>query len=98
MTIERTTCASPPVGHVHAKKTSQGAFQTLFYTGEGSGDVMLIAANLTDYGSPDEAGDVLRRDQRPPVRLRILGSGVLGNTITSGNEWSIVKDIDRCRA
>lgn len=43
------------LGDLHCTRTSQGAFHPLFAKVTESADVLLLAGDLTDYGSPDEA-------------------------------------------
>src|SRR3954467_10797026 len=63
------------VGDIHCMKTSQGALQALFAKMAESAEVLLLAGDLTDYGTPDEAR-VLARELTP---LRIPTAAVLGN-------------------
>lgn len=63
------------VGDLHCTKTSQGGLQPLFARASESADVLLLAGDLTDYGSPEEAR-VLARELMP---LRIPTVAVLGN-------------------
>jgi Icc-related predicted phosphoesterase len=63
------------VADLHCTKTSQGAFQNLFASISESADVLLLAGDLTDYGSPDEAR-VLAREL---TAVRIPMAAVLGN-------------------
>jgi Icc-related predicted phosphoesterase len=89
MTIERTTLRIAAVADVHAKKTSQGAFHTLFEQATEAADVMLLCGDLTDYGSPEEAR-VLAKEIT--TSLRIPAIGVLGNhDYESGNDGEIVR-------
>jgi Icc-related predicted phosphoesterase len=60
---------------LHCTKTSQGSFQPLFNKVAESADVLLIAGDLTDYGTVDEAR-VLARELTP---LRTPTVVVLGN-------------------
>jgi Icc-related predicted phosphoesterase len=63
------------VGDLHCTKASQGALQPLFAKMAESADVLLIAGDLTDYGTPDEAR-ILARELTP---LRTPTAAVLGN-------------------
>jgi Icc-related predicted phosphoesterase len=64
------------VADIHAKKTSQGAFQQLFTKASESADVLLLCGDLTDYGTVEET-QVLAKEIRS--YLRIPSIGVLGN-------------------
>jgi Icc-related predicted phosphoesterase len=63
------------VGDLHCTKNSQGVLQPLFSRVAECADVLLLAGDLTDYGTPDEAR-VLARELTP---LRIPTAAVLGN-------------------
>lgn len=63
------------LGDLHCTRTSQGAFQPLFARVSEAADVLLLAGDLTDYGSPDEAR-VLAKEVSA---LRVPVVGVLGN-------------------
>lgn len=76
------------VADIHTKKTSQGAFQTLFSTATESADVLLLCGDLTDYGTTDEA-KVLAKEIT--TALRIPAIAVLGNhDYESGCEKEVV--------
>ena len=60
---------------LHCTKTSQGAFQSLFARIGESADMLLVAGDLTDYGSPDEARVLVKE----LTALRIPIAAVLGN-------------------
>jgi Icc-related predicted phosphoesterase len=62
-------------GDLHCTKTSQGVLQPLFTKIAESAEVLLLAGDLTDYGTPDEAR-VLAKELTP---LRIPTAAVLGN-------------------
>jgi Icc-related predicted phosphoesterase len=88
MSTERTTLRIAAVADVHAKKTSQGAFQALFTKATEEADVMLICGDLTDYGTLDEAR-VLAKEITSSLRIPAIG--VLGNhDFESENDKEIV--------
>jgi Icc-related predicted phosphoesterase len=64
------------VADIHTKKSSQGAFQSLFTAASENADVLLLCGDLTDYGSVEEA-QILAKEIRS--FLRIPSIGVLGN-------------------
>ncbi|HUR34588.1 MAG TPA: metallophosphoesterase [Vicinamibacterales bacterium] len=63
------------VGDLHCTKTSQGSLQPLFAKIADTAEVLLLAGDLTDYGTPEEAR-ILSRELTP---LRIPTAAVLGN-------------------
>jgi Icc-related predicted phosphoesterase len=63
------------IGDLHCTKSSQGAFQSLFAKAADSADIMLLAGDLTDYGTAEEAR-ILAKELTP---LRIPTAAVLGN-------------------
>jgi len=63
------------VGDLHCTKTSQGTLQPLFAKIGEAADVLLLAGDLTDYGTPEEAR-ILARELTP---VRIPTVAVLGN-------------------
>lgn len=76
------------VGDMHCTKTSQGTLQPLFARIADSAELLLLAGDLTDYGSPDEAR-VLARELTP---LRTPTAAVLGNhDVESGREDEVRK-------
>src|SRR5436309_4304893 len=75
-TNERTTLRIAAVADIHTKKTSHGAFQTLFTQATEQADVMLLCGDLTDYGAVDEAR-VLAKEITSSLRIPAIG--VLGN-------------------
>ncbi|MCU1227461.1 MAG: putative phosphoesterase [Acidobacteria bacterium] len=86
---DRDTLRIAAVADIHAKKTSQGAFQSLFTKASQSADVLLICGDLTDYGTPEEAR-VLAKEIT--TGLRIPSIAVLGNhDFESGNATELVK-------
>jgi Icc-related predicted phosphoesterase len=72
----RTTLRIAAVADIHTKKTSHGAFQSLFGAASDQADVMLLCGDLTDYGTPDEAR-ILAKEIT--TALRIPAIAVLGN-------------------
>lgn len=74
------------LGDLHCTKHSQGALQPMFAKIAESADVLLLAGDLTDYGTPDEAR-ILARELQP---LRIPSAAVLGNhDVESGKEAEV---------
>jgi Icc-related predicted phosphoesterase len=63
------------VGDLHCTRNSQGALQPLLARAAESAEVLLLAGDLTDYGTAEEAR-VLARELTP---LRIPTIAVLGN-------------------
>ncbi|HSP34774.1 MAG TPA: metallophosphoesterase [Thermoanaerobaculia bacterium] len=72
----RDTIRIAAVGDIHAKKTSNGAFQPMFHAMTERADVALLCGDLTDYGTREEA-EILAHDIQ--AALRIPAIGVLGN-------------------
>ena len=64
------------VADIHVKKTSQGAFQTMFAAATESADVLLLCGDLTDYGTIEEAR-ILAKEITTSLRIPALA--VLGN-------------------
>jgi Icc-related predicted phosphoesterase len=86
---DRDTLRIAAVADIHAKKTSQGAFQSLFTQATHSADVLLLCGDLTDYGTTEEAR-VLAKEIT--TALRIPAIAVLGNhDFETGNAGEIVK-------
>jgi len=77
------------VGDLHCTKNSQGILQPLFAKIAESAEVLLLAGDLTDYGTPDEAR-VLARELTP---LRIPTAAVLGNHDVECGKESEVRQI-----
>jgi len=77
------------VGDLHCTKNSQGLLQPLFAKIAESAEVLLIAGDLTDYGTPEEAR-VLARELTP---LRIPTAAVLGNHDVECGKESEVRQI-----
>src|SRR5207302_6261152 len=73
---------------IHVKKTSQGAFQSIFARATDEADVLLICGDLTDYGAVEEA-KILAKEVTSSLRIPALG--VLGNhDVEMGHEDEIV--------
>ena len=71
---------------LHCTRTSQGAFQALFARVSEAADIAVIAGDLTDYGSPEEA-TVLARELSA---LRIPAAAVVGNhNLESGRSGEV---------
>jgi Icc-related predicted phosphoesterase len=85
----KTTLRIAAVADIHTKKTSQGAFQSLFAAASAEADVMLLCGDLTDYGTPEEAR-ILAKEIT--TSLRIPAIGVLGNhDFESDQQAEVVK-------
>ena len=86
---DRDTLRIAAVADIHVKKTSQGAFQSLFAKATQSADVLLLCGDLTDYGTIEEAR-VLAKEIT--TSLRIPAIAVLGNhDFESGCADEVVK-------
>jgi Icc-related predicted phosphoesterase len=77
------------IADLHCTKTSQGAFQPLFARISESADVLLVAGDLTDYGTPEEAR-VLAKELSA---LRVPAAAVLGNHDLESGRADEVKQI-----
>jgi Icc-related predicted phosphoesterase len=89
MTTDRETLRIAATADVHAKKTSQGAFQPMFTQASEQADVMLICGDLTDYGGAEEA-KVLAKEITSALRIPVIA--VLGNhDFESGQKDEVVK-------
>lgn len=87
--MRKDTVRIAAVADIHVKKTSQGAFHTLFAQATDEADVLLLCGDLTDYGTIDEAR-VLAHEIT--TALRIPSIAVLGNhDVESGQQEEIVK-------
>jgi Icc-related predicted phosphoesterase len=64
------------VADIHYGKTAKGKLRDLFVEATSNADVLVIAGDLTEYGSPEEAA-VLAEDLRTHVRIPVIA--VLGN-------------------
>jgi len=85
---DRKTIRLAAVGDIHVGKGSQGAMLPLFQAVNDDADVLLLLGDLTNYGTAEELG-ILIRDLKA-VKLPILA--VLGNhDVESGQEAEGVK-------
>lgn len=73
---QRDTLRIAAVADIHVKKTSAGAFQSLFAQVTESADVLLMCGDLTDYGTVEE-GKVLAKEITSALRIPAIA--VLGN-------------------
>jgi len=64
------------VADIHYGKTAKGKLHELFVNAAANADILVIAGDLTEYGSPEEA-TVLAEDLRTHVRIPVIA--VLGN-------------------
>ena len=76
MTEHRRSVRIAAMADIHCSKTSQGAFQWLFSYIAENADILVLAGDLTDYGSLEEA-KVLAREITSAGRLPVVA--VLGN-------------------
>ena len=77
------------VADVHCSKTNQGSLQPVFAAANDLADVLLLCGDLTDYGLPEEARNLVAELQ--PVRIPIIA--VLGNHDYETGNADVVKDI-----
>src|ERR1700746_157207 len=59
------------VADIHYGKTAKGKLRDLFVSATANADVLAIAGDLTEYGSPEEAA-VLAEDLRTHVRIPVI--------------------------
>jgi Icc-related predicted phosphoesterase len=77
------------VGDIHAKKSSQGEFHSLFKAMSDDADIALLCGDLTDYGTPEEA-EILANEIRAALRIPTLA--VLGNhDFETGQQNEVMK-------
>ena len=76
MTETKRTVRIAAMADIHCSKTSLGAFQWLFSYIAENADILVLAGDLTDYGSLEEA-KVLAREITSAGRLPVVA--VLGN-------------------
>lgn len=89
MNADRGSLRIAATADTHAKKSSQGAFQPLFAQASESADVLILAGDLTDYGTEEEAR-VLAKEITSSLRIPAIA--VLGNhDVEGGREQEIVK-------
>jgi len=87
--MNKDTVRIAAVADIHVKKTSQGAFQSLFARVTEEADVLLLCGDLTDYGAIEEA-KILAKEITSSLRIPAIG--VLGNhDVESGHETEIVQ-------
>ena len=77
------------VADVHCSKTTQGALAPVFAAANDAADVLLLCGDLTDYGLPEEARNLVT--ELAPVRIPIIA--VLGNHDYESGNGEAVKEI-----
>lgn len=77
------------VGDVHCSKTNQGSLQPIFAAAAERADVLLLCGDLTDYGFPEEARNLVA--ELAGVSIPILA--VLGNHDYESGNAAEVKQI-----
>lgn len=87
---ERDVVRVAAVGDLHYGRTSQGTLQSLFTEVNARADMLLLAGDLTDYGTPDEAHS-LAKELTASVRVPIVA--VLGNHDFESGQPGEVRDI-----
>ena len=73
---EKSETRIAAVADIHYGKTAKGKLRDLFVDATSDADVLVIAGDLTEYGSPEEA-TILAEDLRTHVRIPVIA--VLGN-------------------
>ena len=93
MTPDRIRIAA--VADVHCAKTTQGQLQPVFTAANELADVLLLCGDLTDYGLPEEARNLVA--ELSGVRIPVIA--VLGNHDYESGNGEMVKEIlsDRVR-
>jgi Icc-related predicted phosphoesterase len=82
------------VADVHCSKTNQGSLLPLFAAANDLADVLLLCGDLTDYGYPEEARNLVA--ELAPVTIPILA--VLGNhDYESGNAEEVKRILGDAR-
>ena len=82
------------VADVHCSKTNQGSLLPIFAAASAMADVLLICGDLTDYGYPEEARNLVA--ELAPVAIPIIA--VLGNhDYESGNADEVKKILTDAR-
>jgi Icc-related predicted phosphoesterase len=82
------------VADVHCSKTNQGSLQPIFAAANELADVLLLCGDLTDYGYPEEARNLVA--ELAPVTIPIIA--VLGNhDYESGNADEVKKILTDAR-
>jgi Icc-related predicted phosphoesterase len=87
---ERDVVRVAAVGDLHYGRTSQGTLQSLFAEVNARADLLLLAGDLTDYGTLEEAQS-LAKELTSSVRVPIVG--VLGNHDFESGHANEVRDI-----
>jgi Icc-related predicted phosphoesterase len=87
MSADRIRIAA--VADVHCAKTTQGALAPVFTAANESADVLLLCGDLTDYGLPEEARNLVT--ELAGVRIPIVA--VLGNHDYESGNGEAVKEI-----
>jgi Icc-related predicted phosphoesterase len=77
------------VADVHCSKTTQGALAPVFAAANEAADVLLLCGDLTDYGLPEEARNLVA--ELAPVRVPVIA--VLGNHDYESGNGEAVKEI-----
>jgi len=86
--VSAETIRIAAVADVHCSKTNQGSLLPIFAAASEMADVLLICGDLTDYGFPEEAHNLLA--ELAPVKIPIIA--VLGNhDYESGNVEEVKK-------
>ena len=85
-TIDRLRLAA--VGDVHCNRKTNGELQPMFAEAAARADVLLLCGDLTDYGLPEEARNLVQ--ELAPVKVPIVA--VLGNhDCESGHEEEVTR-------
>lgn len=87
--MKRETLRIAAVADIHVKKSSAGMLQPLFAHASEVADVLVLAGDLTDYGTAEEAR-VLAREISSALRIPVVA--VLGNhDVESDMEKEVVQ-------
>lgn len=87
MSTPKDTVRIAAVADIHVKKTSAGALQPLFKHANDEADILVLAGDLTDYGTEEEARILAK--ELSVVRIPVVG--VLGNhDFETGCEATVV--------
>jgi Icc-related predicted phosphoesterase len=82
------------VADIHCSKTNQGSLQPIFAAANQAADVLLLCGDLTDYGYPEEARNLVA--ELAAVTIPVLA--VLGNhDYESGNVEEVKKILTDAR-
>jgi Icc-related predicted phosphoesterase len=91
MAVPRDIVRIAAVGDLHyGRATAQGSLQPLFARINEDADVLVLAGDLTDYGSPEEARALARE---VTGALKIPAVGVLGNHDFESNQQDEIRAI-----